>query len=327
MNNLKLKLILVTTIIFLGIIAMQTSVLGTNENIELLKKQSGDYLIYIKDNLNTDFEFAFSNNKNENKVDLVFTESETDSSETNANKIAFVNSSNMAKFNTTTYMWAKEGDNYILEGLEVDLNQAINEKTLEELANVTKNVKTEVKQETTEQEAEGKKITTTVGKVVLPEEAKDYSYALLKVEESEKAKELFDIANKISKFNDETDMYTKLKTYKAFSKAIEEVVSNVNSEKWTEIKNNEIEQPEDSKDGDQYVLLLGRKSRSKIELEDVQFLTSTRKESEEKIIEKITTKLPVTYDNNTLLIVLAILIVSIIIVSIRIKALSKKQEK
>ena len=67
MNNLKLKLILVTTIIFLGIVAMQTSVLGTNENIELLKKQSGDYLIYIKDNLNTDFEFAFSNNKNKAK--------------------------------------------------------------------------------------------------------------------------------------------------------------------------------------------------------------------------------------------------------------------
>lgn len=327
MKNLKLKLILFITIIFLGIIAMQTTVLGTNENIELLKKQSGDYLIYIKDNLNTDFEFAFSNNKNENKADLVFTESETDSTETNANKIAFINSSNISKFNTTTYMWAKKGENYILEGIEVDLSQAMNEKTLEELANVTKNVKTEVKQEITEQESEGKKITTTVGKVVLPEEAKDYSFMLIKVEESGKAKELFNIANKIAKFSSEADMYTKLKTYKAFSKAIEEVIANVNNENWTEVKNNEIAQPEDSKDGDQYVLLLGRKIRNEIELEDIQFLISTRKESEEKIIEKITTKLPVTYDNNTLLIVLAILIVSIIIVSIRINILSKKQEK
>ena len=51
------------------------------------------------------------------------------------------------------------------------------------------------------------------------------------------------------------------------------------------------------------------------------------KESEEKIMEKITTKLPITYDNNTLLIVLGILVVLTTVVFIRIRILNKKQEK
>jgi ABC-type multidrug transport system fused ATPase/permease subunit len=51
------------------------------------------------------------------------------------------------------------------------------------------------------------------------------------------------------------------------------------------------------------------------------------KESEEKIVEKITTKLPVTYDNNILLIVLVILIIAIVIVALRVKSLNKKEEK
>ena len=44
-------------------------------------------------------------------------------------------------------------------------------------------------------------------------------------------------------------------------------------------------------------------------------------------MEKITTKLPITYDNNTLLIVLGILVVLTTVVFIRIRILNKKQEK
>ena len=57
---------------------------------------------------------------------------------------------------------------------------------------------------------------------------------------------------------------------------------------------------------------------------DVQFMTS--KYEEEKVTEKITTKLPVTYDDNRLLIVLAVLVIATIVVSVRISSL-KKEEK
>ena len=326
MGNQKKQVILIAILFFAVLITIQTSVLGTNDNIEMLKKQSGDYLIYIKDNLNSDFEFAFSNNKDTNKADLVFKDSETDSTGENANKIAFVNSSNISIFDNKTYMWAKEKntENYILEGIEIDLNEAIHEYDLEVLTNITKNVNTKIEQETTQKEEDGKKITTTVGKVTLPQE---YSYILLKAEDSNENQKLFDIATKISKFNQTIDMYTKIKTYKAFAEALDNVERNVDFTKWEKSKNNSIEQPVDAKDGEQYILFLGNEIRGELKIEDVQFLTSTRKESEEKIIEKITTKLPITYDNNTLLIVLLVLIVLSIAVFIRIKVLSKKQEK
>ena len=50
------------------------------------------------------------------------------------------------------------------------------------------------------------------------------------------------------------------------------------------------------------------------------------KTSYEKVTEEITVKLPVTGDNNTLLIVLGILVVAIIVVSIRIKSLKKENK-
>lgn len=326
MSNLNKKIVLFAILFFIGLITIQTSVLGTNENIEILKKKSGDYLIYIKDNLNSDFEFAFSNNKNENKTDLIFKDSETDSTENNAEKIAFVNSSNIAVFENKAYMWAKEKntENYILEGIEIDLNEAINEYDLEILTNTTKNVNTKIEQETTQKEEDGKKITRVVGKVVLPQE---YSYILLKAEDLSENQELFDIATKISKFNKTTNMYTKIKTYKAFERALDNVKQNIDFTKWKKTNNNSIEQSIDAKDGEQYILFLASEIRGELKIEDVQFLTSTRKESEEKIMEKITTKLPITYDNNTLLIVLGILVVLTTVVFIRIRILNKKQEK
>ena len=122
-------------------------------------------------------------------------------------------------------------------------------------------------------------------------------------------------------------MYTKIKTYKAFERALDNVKQNIDFTKWKKTNNNSIEQSIDAKDGEQYILFLASEIRGELKIEDVQFLTSTRKESEEKIMEKITTKLPITYDNNTLLIVLGILVVLTTVVFIRIRILNKKQEK
>ena len=64
MINLKSKLIVLAIVLILGIIAIQMSVNASNENIQILEKATGEYIIYIKDNLDTDFEFAFSNDLN-----------------------------------------------------------------------------------------------------------------------------------------------------------------------------------------------------------------------------------------------------------------------
>lgn len=319
MTNLKSKLIILAIIFMLGIIVIQTSIFASNENVQILEKNTGDYIIYVKDNLNTEFEFAFSNDVSADKNVLTYYSAETDS---NGNKIAFVNSATISLFSNPTYMWARVGTEYVLEGIEIDLAKAINENDLQIAANLTKTIKVDTtKTNTTEETIDGKKITTTVGKVVLTEQG-DYSYILIK--ETEEYAKLADLATRISKFNSETDMYTKVQVYSEFFNKAKELLPS-NTAEWIKVENNEILQPENSENGEEYILWIKQDGATAEKL-DIQFLTSYKEYSEEKIIETITTKLPVTYDNNILLIVLAVLILAIIVVCIRIKMLNKKEK-
>ena len=326
MTKLKSKLIISTIVFILAIITMQLSIYATNDNIEIVEKSSTDYLIYIKDNLSTDFEFAFSNNKNEDKGTLTFKKAETDSASKTANKIAFINSTTIELFENPTYMWVKDANgNYILDGIEIDIKEAITDKELDNIANTTKIIPVDTKQtNTTKEEADGKTIITTVGKVILSETKGYYEYIIVKLPYADDYENLEKLATRISKFNDETDMYTKISVYKEFNKLVEELRPNSTSN-WIKVESNEIEQPEDAENGTKYVLWINENNGENSK-QDVQFLTSQKEVSEEKIIETITTKLPVTYDNNVLLIVLAILIVAAVAVFIRIKVLSKKEK-
>lgn len=326
MSKLKSKLIISAIIFLITLVAMQLSIYASNENVEIVKKSDTDYLIYVKNNLNKSFKFAFSNNQNEDKTLLTFKEAETDSTAENANKIAFVNSTTIAMFQNPTYMWVKdEHENYIIDGIQIELKQAIDNNELEDISNTTKKIPIDAEQtKTTKNEVDGKTITTTVGKVVLPETKGNYEYIIVKLPYSTDYEKLVKLATRISKFNNETDMYTKIGVYKEFSNLVNELKPNSTSN-WIKAKSNEIEQPEDAEDGTQYVLWINEKNGNSVK-QDIQILTSQKEVSEEKIIETITTKLPVTYDNNTLLIVLAILILATIVVCIRIKSLSKKEE-
>lgn len=327
MTKLKSKLIISSIVFLLAIITMQLSIYAANENIEIVEKSNTDYLIYIKDNLSTDFEFAFSNNQNQDKSALVFKKAETDSESVDANKIAFVNSTTIGLFENPTYMWVKDTkENYIIDGIQIDLKQALTDKELDNIANTTKVIPVDAKQtDTTKIEKDDKTITTTLGKVVLPKTKGNYEYIIVKLPYSDDYENLDKLATRISKFNDETDMYTKISLYKEFNKLVEKLRPNSTSN-WIKVESNEIKQPEDAENGTKYVLWINE-NNGEDSKQDVQFLTSQKEVSEEKIIETITTKLPVTYDNNVLLIVLAVLIVAAIAVFIRIKVLSKKEKQ
>lgn len=332
MVNFKFKTIILLIFTFIVIFGFGGIVNASNENIQILEKNTKDYIIYVKDNLDTDFEFAFSNDMSADKNTLTYYSAETDSPEANANKVAFVNSATKSLFLAPTYMWVRVGTNYILEGEKIDLSKAINEDDLQTVANLTKTIKVDTtKTNTKEETIDGKKVTTTTGKVVLTEEG-DYSYILIEAKNSDDYIKLTDLATRISKFNSETDMYTQIQVYSEFFNKFKSLAPNESTE-WKKVNENEILQPEDSEDGEKYVLWIKQEKSTTKEQEDsitsiidIQFLTSYKKYSEEKIIETITTKLPVTYDNNTLLVVLAILVFAIIVVCIRIKMLSKKEK-
>lgn len=314
MRNLKLKIIFLVGIFSL-ILLLGLPVNAANENVQLVKQTETDYLIYINGNLDSSFEFAFSDNNTADKETLTYLSAATDSAE-GGNYIAYINS-----YTTENkYMWAKNAEGtYFVEGVELDLSKAIPADELTAIQNVTKKIAVDTEQVQVEEKTiNGNQVKVTTGKIVFENEG-NYEYQIVKLPSVAEYNELMDLAERISKINSTTDMYTKLGLYTKFNNLYNELSSALLEENWIDVQNQEILQPEDTENGDKYVLWIREGNTI-----DAQFLTS--KYVEEKVTEEITVKLPVTGDNNTLLIVLGILVVAIIVVSIRIKSLKKENK-
>lgn len=314
MRNLKLKIIFLVGIFSL-ILLLGLPVKAANENVQLVKQTDTDYLIYVNGHLYSSFEFAFSDNNTIDKETLTYLSAAKDSAE-GGNYIAYINSYTTEH----KYMWAKDAEGaYFVEGVELDLSKAIPADELTAIQNVTKKIAVDTDQVQVEEKTiDGNQVTVTTGKVVFESEG-NYEYQIVKLPSSEEYNELMDLAERISKINTSTDMYTKLGLYIKFNNLYNKLSSELLRENWVKVENQEILQPENTENGDKYVLWIKEGNTT-----DAQFLTS--KYVEEKVKEEITIKLPVTGDNNTLLIVLGILVVAIIVVSIRIKSLKKENK-
>lgn len=314
MRNLKLKIIFLVGIFSL-ILLLGLPVKAANENVQLVKQTDTDYLIYVNGHLYSSFEFAFSDNNTTDKETLTYLSAAKDSAE-GGNYIAYINSYTTEH----KYMWAKDAEGaYFVEGVELDLSKAIPADELTAIQNVTKKIAVDTDQVQVEEKTiDGNQVTVTTGKVVFESEG-NYEYQIVKLPSSEEYNELMDLAERISKINTSTDMYTKLGLYIKFNNLYNKLSSELLRENWVKVENQEILQPENTENGDKYVLWIKEGN-----ITDAQFLTS--KYVEEKVKEEITIKLPVTGDNNTLLIVLGILVVAIIVVSIRIKSLKKENK-
>ena len=99
-----------------------------------------------------------------------------------------------------------------------------------------------------------------------------------------------------------------------------------------EVKNNKINEPEDSRHGEQYVVWI-KATNGEQEVVDVQFMTCAREETEERSTEIVkeevttTTKLPLTFDATmTLIVVLGVIIVAIVILLVIKKKTSNKSK-
>lgn len=244
-----------------------------------------------------------------------FLEAGTDSAE-GGNYIAYINSYTTSN----SYLWARDAEGiFFVEGVELDLNKAIPADELTGIQNVTKKIAVDTNQVQVEEKTiDGNQVTVTTGKVVFENEG-NYEYQIVKLPSTTEYNELMDLAERISKFSNETEMYTKLGVYTRFNNLYNKLSSELVSENWADVQNQEILQPEDTQNGDKYVLWINDGENI-----DAQFLTS--KYDEKKVTEAIEVKLPLTYDNNTLLIVLAILVAAIVVVSIRIKSLKNENK-
>lgn len=317
----KIKFIFSIVFFIVCIFMVTTSSYGANDNLVIVKQSDVEYIIYTKEFFNQSFEFAFSNDKDIDINSLTFEFSALDSLENNANNIAYVNNVSIGLFSNTTYMWIKVNDELKASAIEVDLNDNISNEALENVGMISKNIPIELEQKEIVNivNDEGTKITETVGTVKLLKELEQGEYQLVKRSSTTENDRLFALAELLEK-NEFTDTYTKIKASKEFMDLYNKQRSNLNIAEWKALENSTIEQPVEAKNGEQYILWVKGEN-----VEDIHFLTSYRIYNEEKIREEITTKLPHTYDDNRILIALAIVVVAIVLVIIRILVLKKKE--
>lgn len=324
----KLTVSTIIAILFISILGMIYTVNGANENIQIIKKSGNEYLIYISEHMGSQFEFAFSNDQGADKETLGYKSSILDST-SEKNNVAYIdNSLYTTYFSGKTYFWARDlSGKYFAEKVEVDLSKAIEESNVNLINNLTKIIKVDTKNTITTSEVVNEvKVTKTVGKVDVLEEGTTY-YQLVKLPASEDYNEFMKTAEKIANDKIENNMYAKLEVANKFSNYYNRLVPDIDDANWIKVNNNTILQPEESHNGEQYILWLKTENNRENKI-DVQFLTCFEDYKPEVISEKITTKLPVTYDNPILFIILAVLVVAFVVVLIlRNKSEKAKTEK
>lgn len=329
-KSIKITLML---ILLIAVMVIPTFISANTES-KILKK-SDKYLIYNENAMNEEFTFAFGT-ENQNKESLIFFPSAKDSNEEGAKNVAYIDDTTKGYLNENSeaflFVRNKEGK-YIIEAEKINLKNAIDNEVVE---GTTKRIKVDTsKTETTTKTIDGVKNEVTKGKVVITDDAKaKYSYILVKLPttgENDYSK-LMNLAEKISNKEEveKLDLMQKLELMESFYTLYTEKEPKANDSSWLPVENLEIMQPEDSKNGEQYIVFIKSVNGEETKI-DAQFLTSYDEYSplyeKETVTIKETSKLPVTFDSTTTLIVIfAIIIVAIIIVLVIRKKASKKEE-
>ena len=310
MGKTKSKMLVIIALVALMLISiLQIKSLAATTDMMVIKENDNQYLIYVDGLLNQNFEFAFSNTEDASNLDYIV--SATDN---NGNSIAYVDEALKQEYFTAenTYVWVQTEDKVIIDGEKIDLNTAKSAQELDLIKNITKNI-------TVESSAEQEKIK------INGEEGTDYYYKFYVASSSKEYNRLLTLVDEISKYDEETDVITKLKGYSELQELYNSLVPSVNDENWIKAENMEITKPYGAKEDEQYILWL-KGSNGNI---DVQFLTAYEKEVTlvEKVekTEEVTVALPVTYDNTTGLVIALVVIVVAIIAIIAFKLISKKR--
>lgn len=299
----------------------------------VLKKADKEFLIYYKDICNDEFEFAFSLDKSQPADDL-FTKSAKDQADEGALDVAYIDATLYDTYFATNkaYIWIRDNNDQMVVSADlVDLTDALNDEMIELVNNTTKRIEVDTtKTHETHEMVDGVDTAITTGKVVVDEkDGAKYSYTLTRLTDTTtKANKLFDLAEALKE--DISDTYTNLSLSKQFYDLYMELMPT--DSEWTEVENSEILQPDNTVEGDKYIVYLKEETADSTTV-DAKFLTCVYKadkgveQKEETITE--TVKLPVTFDRGTILfIILGIIVLALVIFAIiRVKANKKDENK
>ena len=336
-KQIKTLVLLALAVIF-AIVVLQMPVMATTKDNLILKKADESYLIYYETICKEEFEFAFSNNPEETVDNLKFKSSAKDSTGENALNIAYIDENLYEEyFSKETYIWIRNQNDEILVSAElVNLNNAIDDSIVNLVNTTTKaneaTPRIEIdttKLNVTHPEVEGVITTVTTGKIKICEKENcNYKYCLISATaENEKALELYNLAQNMSSKDKNT--YEKLSNVEKFYNLYEELMPK--EDDWKDVENYEILQPESARSGDKFIVYI-KEENEESSIVDVKLLESKYSFEEQRIDEEDKTltevvKLPVTYDEGIVLIVLLAIIVIAIIVATIVNKKMKNKEK
>lgn len=311
MKKCKSKILVIVLLIILLLSILQINSLATNSNILIIQQNENQYMIYIESMINQEFEFAFSNSKEETNLNYIaFAE------DTSGNNVAYVDSELKDSFFCTedTYLWVKTSEGIVINGEKITLNDSKTIEELNKIMDLTKRI-------TVESTAEEEKIKIN-GK-----QDETYYYQFCVVNSSEEYTRLMKLVNKMSEFDENTNVFLKLQTHNELNELYKSLYSKLNDKDWVKAENLEITKPYGATENQQYVLWL----KDGNENVDVQFLTAYEKTvttvSEKANIKQVTSQLPYTFDETTTLFIILGAVTIAIIVILAYKKVNKNARK
>lgn len=326
MKKVSLKIVCAILMSLILIVMLSTTAKAAESDLEVIKSGE-DYIFYIEGYESAKFQFAFSNDSETKVTDLKFINNWTDNNDV---YVACLDSEMKIDLTKDVFIWIQnENSEMILEGEKVDLSTVITSKEMSDLENLTKLIKVDLTQSTTKtEEVDGVKVSKTTGKLVITDnEEYTYKYNLIKVDTSTQVVEFLTKLDNISQNYSDMSMFEKIKEIKSLKILYENLLNNIN---WTHVTNMTINQPEESVQGDKYIVLLQKSKDNDIVATDIQILNCYESEEivkeTEKIPVKVTTKLPVTGEDITLYVILGIIVLIIIAVIIRIVVIKVKDK-
>ena len=352
MNRISAKLLGIFAI-FLFIAIVPIAVFATNEDISIVSTINEDakqeYTIYIKEMSTQNFKYAFTNieNADPNGIDLSYINSVPDLGGNQAAFLDAVTYEKLSENNNTIYMWAKitdqEGnEELVLENVQLDLTQALTDESLEQVETLTERIEVEIAEtqditDSTEpvrnENVDGVVEISKTGYVKITDsEDATYYYQRIELPSTSDYNRFMELAEEIESTYNSMNMYEKVQIATEFNSLYAKLVEVDN---WQEVENMEVKQPESSiesnGEGNKYIVFLKKVADDGETTTDAQFLQEYYAYEQnieiEKVVTQETTKLPITYDNIALFVVLGIIVVLVVLVFIRMKKLNKQNEE
>lgn len=334
MKSFKAKLTgAIVLFIILMLVPMIVLAVTNEENIQIISNtdEQGDteYIVYIQDLMGTNFASAISDSADTLEQNLDFVTAK----DREGNYVAQIDAN--AVTGDTTYLYVKYDGQESTEILELDLSNALDKTDMEYVENTTKRIGTETveKLEEINEEINGVQTTLTVGGLRITDtDNATYEYQLTKVTDNTPYSRLVELADELNSENyDQKDMYSKIQLTSEFYTLYNQLMEGAT---WTAVTDNEIRQPSDAIEGDQYVVLIRKTAEDGTITTDAKLMVSkinpykeVEPEKQETRTVQETAKLPITGDSIILFVALAMIVIALIIVFARMKKLNKKEDK